>query len=114
MISNSKFWALFWLDLKFDIPSAISRSDSAKANLAVNRSKVFNVLSLALGEAPSIAALMAWISSANEEDCEDLFLWWSPGDSIPTKKKLLMSLGQDHGWSSWTQIRIHEEKLTLT
>ena len=42
-----------------DIPSAISRSDSAKANLAVNRSKVFNVLSLALGEAPSIAALMA-------------------------------------------------------
>ena len=87
-----------------DIPSAISRSDSAKANLAVNRSKVFNVLSLALGEAPSIAALMAWISSANEEDCEDLFLWWSPGDSIPTKK-----IDNDIGsrsWSSWTQIRI--------
>ena len=87
-----------------DIPSAISRSDSAKANLAVNRSKVFNVLSLALGEAPSIAALMAWISSANEEDCEDLFLWWSPGDSIPAKK-----INNDIGsrsWSSWTQIRI--------
>lgn len=86
-----------------DIPSAISRSDSAKANLAVNRSKVFNVLSLALGEAPSIAALMAWISSANEEDCEDLFLWWSPGDSIPTKKK---NINRSRSWSSWTQIRI--------
>ena len=48
-------------------PMAVSLSFSASANLAVNLSRIFNVLSLAVDEAPSRAALMAWMSSAKED-----------------------------------------------
>ena len=61
------FYSSVHLD-KFIVPSAISRSDSANANLAVNRSKVLSVLSLADAEAPSKAALIAKMSSAKEDD----------------------------------------------
>ena len=72
-----------------DIPSAISRSDSASANLAVNLSSVFSVLSLAEGDAPSKAARIAKMSSASEdEECLDPLERRGdtislPGDSIP-------------------------------
>ena len=55
-----------------NLPRAISRSDSASANLSVNLSRVLRVRSLADVEAPSSAARMARISSANEEAFEGL------------------------------------------
>ena len=71
------------------LPRAISRSDSARANLAVNLSSVLSVLSRAEGDAPSKAARMAKISSASEdEECFDPLERRGdtislPGDSIP-------------------------------
>ena len=86
-------------NFKKNLPRAISRSDSARANLAVNLSSVFSVLSRAEGDAPSKAARIAKISSASEDDeCLDGPLERRgdtislPGDSIPSKK---ISLGQN-------------------
>ena len=56
----------------YNLPRAISRSDSANANLSVNLSRVLRVRSLAEAEAPSKAARMARMSSASEEAFEGL------------------------------------------
>ena len=53
-------------------PRAISRSDSANANLSVNLSRVLRVRSLAEAEAPSRAARMARMLSASKEAFEGL------------------------------------------
>ena len=85
---------MYYFKKKVYVPSAISRSDSAIANLAVNLSKVLSVRSLADAEAPSKAARIAKISSANDEE-EGFLRTWSPGDSIAGKKNCLIVISRE-------------------
>ena len=77
VFSYCDFFFDFFIKKKFnpDLPRAISRSDSANANLSVNLSSVLRVRSRAEAEAPSRAARMARMSSARDEAFEGRLTW---------------------------------------